>query len=391
VRPNYFITPLRSLSQLKALIKEDHVVYRAMQDEFEDIMNRFGTERKTRIETEEDGDLSEIDLVRNSRSVIVVLRSGYIKRMPLKTFESQGRGTRGKRGTGGESADNEVAHCFTCNDHDTLLMVTQNGIAYGIRAFQVPSGGRTARGQPIPSVLPVRADDTITAVLPVSEFSKDVYLALATEKGWIKRTALAAFENLTSRGLTIASLEEGDRLKWCHLCRDSDTLLIGTAMGKATRFEAGKLRPTGRTSRGVRAMKLREGDHIADMNVLGGSTGGFDESEKNEYVLTVTSQGYGKRIPTEEFRTQARGGLGVIAMKFKKGKEEDKMNCFLAAREDDEILVITAKGIMVRQKVSMIPAQGRAATGVMVQRLDDGDQISSVSIVPKYEQTDEDT
>jgi len=365
-------------------------VYDMMNDEFQELMKKFGSERRSKIETEEGvGELLDIDLIRNSRSVIVVLRSGYIKRMPLKTFESQNRGTRGKRGTSldsSTSADNDVLHCFTCNDHDTLLMVTQSGIAYGIRAFQVPSGGRTARGQPIPSVLPLRSDDTVTAILPVSEFSKEEYLVLATRNGWIKRTPLKAFDNMTTRGLTIASLADGDRLKWCHRCGESDSILIGSTKGMATRFEASKLRPTGRTSRGVRAMKLRDGDQIADMNVLSAD----DDSKNKEFLLAITSRGFGKRVAASEFNIKARGGIGNIAIKFKKskGETEDTVSCLLVAHEDDEVLVITSKGIMVRQKVSAIPVQSRTATGVMIQRLDDGDEISSVSIVPKTEQTD---
>jgi DNA gyrase subunit A len=371
-----------SRESLTHLLEVDDAVYDVMREEFIDMMKRFGGERKSSIIVEDDGDFCDMDLIENSRSVIVVTRGGYIKRMPLKTFESQGRGTRGKRGTsdGGESADSEVAHCFTCNDHDTLLMVTQNGIAYGLRAYQVPIAGRTAKGQPIPSVLPVRGDEVITAILPVSEFSDEEYVVLTTEQGWIKRTPLDAFEKLSSRGLTIATLEDGDRLKWCHRVRNEDDILIGTVGGMATRFGAAKLRPTGRTSRGVRAMKLREGDTIADMNVLSG--------KNKEYILTVTSQGYGKRIATSEFRAQARGGVGVIAIKFKRGQEEDKVSCLRIVKDDEEILVITARGIMVRQKASDIPSQGRSATGVMVQRVDDGDHISSVSIVPQYEEID---
>ena len=137
--------------------------------------------------------------------------------MPLASFESQKRGTRGKRGTSdsGDSSDKRVAHCFTCNDHDTLLMITQKGIAYGIRAYQVPIATRTAKGQPIPSVLPVRSDEVITTILPVSEFTEKEYIVLATEQGWIKKTALSAFEK-ASRGLTIATLEDNDLLRWCH-------------------------------------------------------------------------------------------------------------------------------------------------------------------------------
>ena len=359
-------------------------MYEALKEDFVELTRKFGEDRKSRIISGEDGELAEIDLIKNSRSVIVVLRSGYIKRMPLQDFESQGRGTRGKRGTsdGGKSHGDEVAHCFTCNDHDTLLMVTQRGIAFGIRAYQIPSASRTATGQPIPSVLPISGDDTITAVLPVSEFSNDEYVVLATEHGWIKKTSLSAFENLTSRGLTIASLGAGDRLNWCQRCRDGDSVLVGSTLGMATRFEASELRPTGRTSRGVRAMKMRDGDRIADINVLSGDT------EDRESVLTVTRMGFGKRVATKDFRIQARGGLGVIAIKFKK-TVEDSVSCLLAAQPDDEILLITAKGIMVRQRVADIPAQSRSATGVTIQRLDEGDQITQVSIVPKYEETDE--
>jgi DNA gyrase subunit A len=356
-----------------------------MSAEFLELSDKFGEERKTRIERGDDGELSDMDLIKNSRSVIVVLRSGYIKRMPLKDFESQSRGTRGKRGTTdvGNTNDDEVAHCFTCNDHDTLLMVTQRGIAFGIRAYQVPSASRTAKGQPIPSVLPVANDDTITAVLPVSEFSKDEYFVLATENGWIKKTALSAFENLSSRGLTIATLEPDDRLRWCHRCRDGDTILVGSNQGLATRFEANDLRPTGRTSRGVIAMRLRKGDRIADVNVLSGS-----DAKARESVLTITKQGFGKRVATTDFPINARGGRGVIAIKFKKDVE-DHVSCLLAAQPDDEILLITSKGIMVRQKVANIPAQSRSATGVTIQRLDEGDHITQVSIVPKYEETDQ--
>jgi DNA gyrase subunit A len=376
-----------SRGELSKLLKVDDAVYDAMKTEFKELIERFGIERKTQILLEEDGDLDDMDLITNSRSVIVVTQGGYIKRMPLKTFESQGRGTRGKRGTsdGGGSADNRVAHCFTCNDHDTLLMVTQKGVAYGLGAYQVPIATRTAKGHPIPSVLPVRSDDVITTILPVSEFSEQEYIVLATEQGWIKKTALSAFEKMTSRGLTIASLDGNDRLKWCHKCGDDDDILIGTCNGQATRFTAAKLRPTGRTSRGVRAIRLKEGDTIADVNILSGAN---SVSKVAEYVLAVTRQGYGKRISTNEFRTQARGGVGVQALKFKKGLEDDRVSCLLTAREDDEILVITAKGIMVRQSVAQIPSQRRSATGVMIQKLDTGDKISSVSIVPQYEESD---
>mmetsp|Transcript_13602 Transcript_13602/g.24613 ORF Transcript_13602/g.24613 Transcript_13602/m.24613 type:complete len:354 (+) Transcript_13602:637-1698(+) len=300
-----------SQANLQNLLTNDAAVRDSMVEDFDRLKKKFGTPRRTKILPDEDEKM-EIDLVQNERSVIIVTRGGYIKRMPLKTFENQNRGTRGKKGTSSGttadiSDDHEIAHCFTCNDHDTILMTTQGGIAYGLRAYQVPEGGRTAKGAPIPSVLPLKADDIITSVLPVSQFSKDEFIVLATEFGWIKKTPLAAFEKLTSRGLIIASLVDGDRLNWCEKCTDADDILVGSMRGQATRFAASSMRPTARTSRGVKSMTLKKGDTIADMNVLSGN--------KEQCLLVVTTEGYGKRIRTDEFRTTARGGSGVIAMR----------------------------------------------------------------------------
>jgi len=383
-------TLAHSQLELDNLMNNDSAVRDVMIEDFKEMKAKFGIPRRTQIQPGEN-ELEDIDLVKNSRSVIVVTRGGYIKRMPLKTFESQGRGTRGKKGTSSASADNEVSHCFTCNDHDTLLMSTQRGVAFGLRAFQVPTGTRTAKGVPIPSVLPVKTDDVVTSVLSVSEFSDDEYIVLATEQGWIKKTPLKAFENLSSRGLIIASLNEGDRLRWCQKCTDDDDILIGSKLGMATRFQTEKLRSTGRTSRGVRSMKLKEGDTVADMNVLqrrvNDDSPSKDESSPDEYILTLTSNGYGKRIQTNEFRTTARGGVGVICMKFK-ASGKDNVSCLRVVDVDDEVMVITAKGVMVRQKVKDIPSQGRAATGVLVQKLDPDDSIASVSLVPQKVATD---
>lgn len=238
----------------------------------------------------------------------------------------------------------------------------------------------------------------VTTILPVSEFNlPNEYLLLTTEQGWIKKTALAAFENLSSRGLILAKLDSGDRARWCQRCRDGDDVLVGSSMGRAMRFAADKLRSTGRVSRGVRAMKLRDGDTIADVNVFGGGQDlksenvdgeNVDAEVGDEYVLAVSSQGFGKRVATTEFRTHGRGGLGVVALKFKtKAAGNDRMVCLRSVKDTDEVLLITARGIMVRQKVSEISSQGRTGTGILLQKLDAGDQISSVSIVPEYEES----
>jgi len=370
---------------LQTLLDKDNSVYDVMTREMDEMDQKYGHERKSKILRDDDGEVQEVDLVKNSRSVIVVTRGGYIKRMELKTFESQGRGTMGKLGVGGDSSsvDDEVLHCITCNDHDTLLMITQNGIAYGLRAYQVPTGSRRAKGAPLPSVLPIKIGQSVTAVLAVAKFTEDEYVVLTTKQGMIKKTPLNVFEKITGRGLVMASLAEGDQLEWCHKCTDADDILIGSSRGMATRFQASALRPTGRSSKGVRAMKLKSGDTIADMNVLGRGGSG----DKKEFVLCMTEQGYGKRVSTSGFKVTSRGLIGVIAIKFKKQNKEseeyrDKVSCFCIVNEDDEILAITSKGVMVRQRVKEIPCQSRAATGVMVQKLNDSDKITSISLVP---------
>ncbi len=405
-----------SMRYLQRLLKEDAAVREAMRTEFQELKDKFAIPRRTTIEVEETGELNDLDLIENTRSVIVVTRGGYIKRMPLSAFESQRRGTRGKRGTSSSSGgapsggddddnnhDNEVAHCFICNDHDTLLVLTNDGVAFGIRAYQVPQSSRTAKGVPFPSVLPVmKGNDLVAAILPVSEFpsGEKECIVLVTEHGWIKKTPLEAFENLTSRGLIIAALEDGDRLRWAKRCNDEDDILLGTSMGMATRFKASELRPTGRTSRGITSMKLKVGDKIADMSILKSkaesSSSGIVEhingdvgtdsaaTQEEEYVLAVTSNGYGKRVRTAEFRPQARGGVGVIATKFKQlGDKKDNVSCLRVVREEDEVLLVTERGIIMRQKVKDIPCQGRAATGVLLQKVNfkSGDAISSVSVV----------
>ena len=407
---------------LQKLLDVDDAVYEYMLNEFDEMDEKYGQDRKTKI-LNDDGEVNEIDLITNARSgkyihmrhyclvslyhttitnlifcvpfiyiVVVLTHGGYIKRMPLKNFESQGRGTRGKRGTSDTSSSgDEVMHCITCNDHDTLLMITQNGLAYGIPAYQVPTGSRTSKGTPITSVIPISLDQTVTTVLPVTEFSKDEYIILATTQGWIKKTPLDAFAKTSSRGLTIATLEDGDKLKWCHRCTDSDDVVLGSSFGFAARFQSSSLRPSGRTSRGVRSMKLKEGDTIVDVDVVSGKTKvNGDAASEEEFVLCVTEQGYGKRVPTSEFRVTSRPSTGVIALKFKKrSDDEDRLACFCIVKEDDEILLNTAKGIMVRQKVRQVPSQSRTATGAVLQKVDGSDKITSVSVVPTREEEEE--
>jgi DNA gyrase subunit A len=200
------------------------------------------------------GDLNEMDLLANESSIIVVTQAGYIKRMPLSIFDAQSRGTRGKAGAKMAGEDDGVVHFLTCRDHDTLLVISSRGVAYGLRAYQVPAASRTARGVPVPQVVPLSSDDGISSVIPVESFPDDEYLVLLSQKGYIKKTSLAAFEHLTARGLTITSLGEGDELLKVKRCTDKDSVMVATRKGHAIRFSTSqsKLRATGRTRCGRR-------------------------------------------------------------------------------------------------------------------------------------------
>jgi DNA gyrase subunit A len=401
-----------SMEGLQELMDNDTAVRSLMREEFATAKQKYAVPRRSEIlEDSESAQLQDIDLIENAQSVIVVTNGGYIKRMPLSSFDSQGRGTRGKRGTSTTGSNNsapvdeEVQHCFTCNDHDSLLFMTNKGVAFGIRAFQVPLASRTAKGSPIPSVLPIRMEDGIASILPVTEFSPDEYIVLATEQGWIKKTPLDQFQKIRAGGLTIAKLNENDRLRWCKRCKDDDDILIGSRAGLASRFNASKLRPTKRISRGVKSMTLRNGDTLADLSILtsittngkgkskgkdvvddenDAETGKDTDSDTSEYVLAVTANGYGKRVKKSEFRVTQRGSVGVIATKFKQNKKNtDRISCLRVVQDDDEVLLVTDRGIIVRQTASAIPIQSRRTTGVLLQKVDvkGGDSIRSVSVV----------
>jgi len=382
-----------SIDRLATLLNVDDAIKKLMIREFKEMKKKYSEPRKTEILSDETGEVDEQDMIPNSRSVIVITKNNYMKRMPLITFSNQKRGTRGKKGTSSLKTSlatlpsaTDVAFSLTCNDHDTLLITTTLGVCYALPTFKIPEGGRTTKGVPVPTVLPLKKGDAITSLLPVGQFSKKEYCVLATEQGWIKKTPIDAFQKVTSRGLKIATLEKSDKLKWCEKCTDDDDILIGTSNGVAARFKASKLRPTGRSSRGVNSIRLKEGDKIADMSVLKSSP------QKNEFVLAITNNGYGKRVCTEEFQARNRSGAGVIAMKFKEtdnASESDQVNCLRVVSQDDEILMVTSKGIIVRQKVGDIPTQRRTATGVRVQKVDTqkGDYISSVSIVPQFDES----
>jgi len=373
-------------------------------EEVEEIRDRFSNDRRTVIEPDT-SDLSDISLIANEQVVILVTEYGYIKRMPVDTFEAQSRATRGKAGARIKE-DDGIQHFITCGCHDHIVFFSDRGVAYSLRAYQVPEGSRTSQGVPIVQMLPIPKEEKITSVISVEEFTDDEYLVMLTQNGYVKKTTLSAFSNIRSNGLIAISLAEGDQLRWVRLARTSDSVLIGSHKGMTIHFKADddQLRPLGRPTRGVKAMNLRDGDELISMDILpalvthaveeaeaAGATEDSDEVAVNSqgpWVLLITAGGMGKRVPVSLFRLQNRAGMGLRALKFR--LEEDSLVAVLVVNEDEELMLVTNRGIIIRQRVNDISIQSRSAQGVRLQRLDDDDAIAAVAVVPSELTEDDD-
>ncbi len=401
------------ITDLQDILARRERILDIIETEITELRATQATPRRTVIEQSED-ELGDMDLIANEKAVILLTEQGYIKRMPVDAFDSQSRATRGKSGARIKD-DDAVEHFLTCCDHDSILFFSDRGVVYHAKAYQIHTASRTARGMPIVQLLPIPHNEKITSIIPVSEFSDNVFLVMLTNKGYIKKTALSAFGNIRSNGLIAISLEEGDQLRWVRLACVEDSIIIGSSLGRSIHFRVNheQLRPLGRATRGVRSMALRKGDSLVGMAILPGQivenvaqaqeAGLLDEDvELNDeeslieessdleasdlktpagpWILVVTTGGYGKRVPVTQFRLQNRAGMGIVVTKFR--KKGDTLAALHIVNEGAELMMITNRGIIIRQAVDAISSQSRTATGVRVQRLDEEDAIAAVAIVP---------
>lgn len=387
------------IADLQDILARRERILQIIETEAADLKAAYANPRRTVIERA-DGELVDTDLIANEQAIILLTEQGYIKRMPVSTFEAQSRATRGKAATRMKE-DDGIEHFLTCCDHDNVLFFSDRGIAYCLKAYQIPTASRTARGIPIVQMLPISHEEKITSIVSVTEFTDNEYLVMLTQKGYIKKTQLSAFSNIRANGLIAISLEEGDQLRWVRLARVEDSIIIGSRLGMAIHFRATneQLRPLGRPTRGVKAMALKKGDELISMDILPsqvvaniaegdeaeveGEAEELDVAEcgsQGPWALVITMGGLGKRVPVTQFRLQNRAGMGLRAIKFRKA--DDRLASLRIVNESDEIILITSRGIIIRQAVNAISCQSRAATGVRVQRLDGDDAIVAVALVP---------
>ena len=388
----------KKIDLYKGILSERGKVFEIILNELKYIKEKFYLPRKTEI-LDLGGGLDDIDLIANERSVVLLTETGYLKRMPVSEFEATSRGTRGKAGTRAQG-DEGVKVFISCNDHDSLLLFTDRGVAYALPAYRVPLCSRTAKGTPAVQLLPISREEQITSLISVTSFDEDNFLLMLTKGGYIKRTPLSSFSKIRSNGLIAIGLEPGDALTWVRLASNGDSVLIGSGQGMTIHFrlDNNELRPLGRSARGVRAMNLRTGDNLVSMDVLSSEladqvaliTTEVEEESENEnnkqilegpWVLVASASGLGKRVPVTQFRLQKRAGMGLRAIKFR--VDNDKLVGLKVMGQGEELIFVSEKGVIVRTNADKIPQQSRAATGVRLQRLDEGDFLTEVVLVPK--------
>jgi DNA gyrase subunit A len=355
---------LARIDDLLDILHRPERLMQVIRDELMEIREQFGDARRTQIvETHEN--LSLEDLISQEDVVVTLSHAGYAKSQPIEVYRSQRRGGKGKTATTTKDED-FVDKLFVANTHDTMLCFSNHGKLYWLKVYEVPQAGRTARGRPLVNLLPLVESERITAVLPIKEFDAELYVVMATASGVIKKTSLDNFSRPRSAGIIAVDLDEGDRLVGVALTQGAADLMLVSSAGKAVRFSERHVRPMGRLARGVRGITLGDGQEvIALISMEGDGT-----------VLIATTKGYGKRTRFEEFPVKGRGGLGVIAIQ--ESERNGSVIGAVAVSDDDEIMLISDKGTLVRTPVAGISVIGRNTQGVRLIALAEGEALVGV-------------
>ncbi|MBT9259983.1 MAG: DNA gyrase subunit A [Clostridiales bacterium] len=354
------------------LLEDPAALRGVIKEELEEIARRFGDDRRTTIVAHEDEKAPE-DYVEDVPVVIPLTHAGYIKRVPLETYRTQSRGGRGKAGITTREED-FVEDLFVASTHDTLLFFTNQGRVYPLRAFEVPEASRQARGMALVNLIPILPGEKVTAALSARLEERDGFLFFATQKGKVKKTPIAEFRQIRRSGLRALALDPGDSLIGVRLIQEDQLILLATARGQAIAFSAADVRPMGRSARGVQGVRLAPGDQVIGMVAV----------EPGMDLLLVTEKGYGKRTALQEFRVQKRGGIGLKAARIT--PESGPLVAVRAVHPEDDVMVITARGMVIRLAADNVTRQGRPTRGVRLIRLDEGDAVVSVARVVKDEE-----
>jgi len=378
---------IEEIKRLKAILDSRPRRMQIIKDELVEVKEEFDDERRTEIDYT-GGDIILEDLIERENVVVTLTHQGLTKRTPIDTYRSQGRGGVGMRGTG-RREDDFIEHLFVCHTHDVLLFFTDHGQCYWLRPFEIPEGGRTAKGRSIRNLIDIDAEDRVRAVLSVSkddfedeDFLQSHYVLMATRQGQVKKTPLEDFSRPRSTGIIGINIDEGDELLEAALTEGDNSVVVASSGGRAVHFDEDDARPMGRNTRGVRGMRLGDDEEMVGMISVPPEM--YDDLD----VLAVAENGYGKRTPLADYRVQGRGGKGLITL-----DRTDRTGDLVAIKGvlgEEDLMIITMNGIMIRTSVDEISQMGRNTQGVRVINLKDGDSIADVTRVVIEEEEVED-
>ncbi|GIO24000.1 DNA gyrase subunit A [Oceanobacillus sp. J11TS1] len=361
------------IAELKAILADEEKVLEIIREELTEIKEKFSDERRTEIVAGGAGFFEDEDLIPVENIVITLTHQGYIKRLPASTYRTQRRGGRGIQGMG-TNDDDFVEHLVSTSTHDTVLFFTNKGKVYKTKGYEIPEFSRTAKGIPIINLLQVEKGEWVNAVISVSEFDENHFLFFTTKHGIAKRTSLEKFKNIRKGGLIAVNLREEDELISVRLTDGEKEVMIATKKGYLIRFEEEQMRPMGRTAAGVKGISLRGDDEVVSMEIL----------EEGSKILHVTSKGFGKQTPESEYRRINRGGKGVFTCKLdeKTGHVADVK----VIQGDEDLMLITIAGVLIRIQVSDISQTGRNTKGVHLIRLQDDEEVATVARIEKEDE-----
>ena len=356
----------KQIEWFKAVLADEKLLLGVIRDEITEIRNKYADPRRTEISAL-DGEIDMLDLIEEEDMVVTMTHYGYVKRLPKTTYRAQRRGGKGVMATATREED-FVEQMYVTSTHDPIMFFTNMGRVYQLNCYEIPEAGRTARGTAIVNLLQLSPGEKVTTMLPVpAEKVAGHYLVMATRKGTIKRTELSEFTNLRKSGLIAIVLREDDELIGVRLTTGGGDILVGTRQGMAIRFAEEDMRPIGRSSMGVKSIDLDDGDEVIDVALV----------EEGAQVLSITENGYGKRTDIDEYRLQGRGGKGVKAMNLT--EKTGPLAAQLLVHDQEDLLIITTDGTVIRTPVSAISVQGRATQGVRLMRVDEDTKVICVA------------
>ena len=361
---------LEEIDRLEAILADEQKLVGVIEAELREIRDEYADERRTTV-VEDMGSVDREDLIPEEEVLVVVTADDYVKRMPVDTFRAQHRGGKGIIGSDLKE-DDRVSTVFQANTHDYLLCFTNQGKVYQLKVYEIPEMSRTARGTSAVNILPLDDGEEITAVVNTDDFDDDEFLTMVTRQGKVNRTVATEFERVLSTGIIAIRLEEGDELADVEVTDGASHIVIGTRQGMVIRFDETEARATGRRTKGVNGVRLRDGDAVAGLVSA--------EPDDERWLLTVTRNGYGKRTNLSEYRPQSRYGLGLVDIKTE--ERNGPVVSIKSVVEDDHIAVITEEGQLMRAPVTEVSTVGRNTKGVVIMRTDDDDAVAAVDVIP---------